>query len=269
MTDNKVKVSLLAEADRDFTGLPREALRSAYEAIQLLRRDPRHPALGCTPFAGMGSVFSFRLSAEYRAIFVGLSLDHLLILGADHRRNHDRLLAVAARWHTTLTQHLPDETAEECPPEAAVGSSPTRFATRATGLASRLAGSRRAYLQDDWAAVLAGDPEADTALRPGQQRALAIGFVLAAIRLRARDGARPLWRPVDWLLRVPSRTNAFIAAAVGGQALYIFGDDGLTALLTQVWEPCGIAGASLFALAGWLRRVRGIEVAPDTRHTDG
>ncbi|MEU8717768.1 hypothetical protein [Streptomyces sp. NPDC048663] len=63
---------------------------------------------------------------------------------------------------------------------------------------------------------------------------------------------------------MPSRTNAFIATAVGSQAIFIVGDDGLAALLTQVWEPCGIAGASLFALARRLRRVRGIEVAAET-----
>lgn len=258
------------DADRDLARLPREVVPAAVEAIRRLRSDMSHPALGCRRFASTGSIFLFRVNREYRALFVALSPDHLLILGFEHRGNHERLWEVAARWQTTLEQHRPAEMADESPSAVVQESrSPTRFATRVTGVAASLAGSRRAYLQDDWAAVLAGDPEMNAALEPGQQRALAIGFVFAAIRLRARDGARPLWRPVDWLLRVPSRTNAFIAATVGSQAIYIVGDDGLDALLTQVWEPCGIAGASLFALTRWLRRVRGIEVAPDRGRADG
>lgn len=150
-------------------------------------------------------------------------------------------------------------------PEAATTTRTlTRFATRATTWASNLAGSRR-DLHDEWAAVLAGDPETNSRLEPAQQRMLALGFVFAAIRLRARDSARPLWWPVDWFLRAPSRTNAFIATVVGGQAIFIVGDGGLTALFAEVWEPCGIAGASLFALTRWLRRVRGIELTTSDR----
>jgi hypothetical protein len=70
-----------------------------------------------------------------------------------------------------------------------------------------------------------------------------------------------MWRPVDWLLSASSRTNASIAAVVGTQTIYIVGDGGLSALVTDVWEPCGISGAALFALARWLRRLRGIELA--------
>ncbi|MFC5244154.1 MULTISPECIES: hypothetical protein [Streptomyces] len=70
---------------------------------------------------------------------------------------------------------------------------------------------------------------------------------------------------MDWLLRTPARSNAFITAAVGAQAIYIVGDDGLSALVTEVWEPCGIAGAALYALSRWLRRVRGIELAAAER----
>jgi hypothetical protein len=91
---------------------------------------------------------------------------------------------------------------------------------------------------------------------------MALGFLLAASRMRLRDTVRPGWKPVDWLLRESSRSNTFITAAVGAQAIYIVGDRGLSALVTEVWEPCGIAGASLFVLARWLRRVRGIELAP-------
>ncbi len=79
--------------------------------------------------------------------------------------------------------------------------------------------------------------------------------------MRVHDAVRPLWLPVDWVLRSQQRTNGFIAAVIGTQAVYIVGDGGLASLVTEVWEPCAIAGASLYVLSRWLRRVRGIELA--------
>ncbi|MFK0173435.1 hypothetical protein ACIQU5_32095 [Streptomyces sp. NPDC090306] len=138
---------------------------------------------------------------------------------------------------------------------------PPRAARLNLNLGVRLAGRRRSHLRDEWLAVL-------VELTPRQQVVLALGFLLTGLRLRLRDAARPAWRPVDWTLRVQSRTNAVIVALVGAQALYIVRGDGLDALITEVWEPCGIAGAALYALAHWLRRVRGIELAAPARSTD-
>ncbi|WP_234336914.1 hypothetical protein [Streptomyces xylophagus] len=70
---------------------------------------------------------------------------------------------------------------------------------------------------------------------------------------------------MDWLLRTPGRSNTCITAAIGIQAIYIVGAGGLPALVTDVWDPCGIAGASLYALVRWLRRIRGIELAAPER----
>ncbi|MGW4047314.1 hypothetical protein [Streptomyces sp. NPDC004721] len=117
--------------------------------------------------------------------------------------------------------------------------------------------------------MLAGSPEDGVAFPAHRQFLLALGFLFAALRMRVRDVVRPVWRPVDWVLRTSSRTNAFITAVVGAQAIYIVGDDGLTAMVAGAWEPCGATGASLFALARWLRRVRGIELAvPESEHVD-
>lgn len=143
----------------------------------------------------------------------------------------------------------------------------SRSAWGLTSWASRLAGRQRDT--DQWRAHLAGVPEEGIVLAPRQQLGAAFGFLVAAVRYRLSDLLGGLWRPVDWLLRTPHRSNAFITAAVGAQAVYIVGDDGLAALVTEVWEPCGIAGASLFALTRWLRRVRGIELAtPDREPAD-
>ncbi|MES9524997.1 hypothetical protein [Streptomyces capoamus] len=147
-------------------------------------------------------------------------------------------------------------------PRANARTNPGGAARAATGIAVRIAGRRRQHLHMEWAAMLSGSPEEGITFSPGRQLVLALGFLLAASRMRVRDAARPAWRPVDWLLRAPSRTNAFITAVVGAQLIYIVGDHGLPALVAEVWEPCGAAGASLFVLARWLRRVRGIELAP-------
>jgi hypothetical protein len=96
------------------------------------------------------------------------------------------------------------------------------------------------------------------------QAAIAAEPEAGRIRLRAKDSARPLWWAVDWFLR--AFANQCVHRDGGrGQAIFIVGDGGLTALFAEVWEPCGIAGASLFALTRWLRRVRGIELATSDR----
>ncbi|MBT2391647.1 hypothetical protein J7E87_19965 [Streptomyces sp. ISL-1] len=136
----------------------------------------------------------------------------------------------------------------------------SRSALRVASMAAHLAGSRRA-LRDAWLADLVGDPNNGLPLTPTEQRHLASGFVVAAIRMRAHDLLGGLWRPVDWMLAVESRTHGFIAAVVGAQAIYIVRDGGLSALATEIWEPCAILGGGLYVLTRWLRRRRGIELA--------
>ncbi|MFF0014582.1 hypothetical protein [Streptomyces sp. NPDC005374] len=114
---------------------------------------------------------------------------------------------------------------------------------------------------EPWRAHLAGDPKSGVVLTVSQQRRYALGFGMAAIRYRLRDTARPVWRPVDWLLSMDSRVNGLIATVVGAQAIYIVDDGGIPALVTEIWEPCGILGTGLYVLTRWLRRLRGIELA--------
>ncbi|MEE1834924.1 hypothetical protein [Streptomyces sp. SP17KL33] len=138
---------------------------------------------------------------------------------------------------------------------------PRRIARRATSLAARLAGPRRAHLRDEWAAILAGEPERGVTLSSWRQFCFALEFLVASMRMRLYDLAAPMWHPIDWLLSKDSRTNGCIATVVGAQAIYIVDDGGIPALMTEIWEPCGIFGAGLYVLARWLRRVRGIELA--------
>ncbi|MGW7130056.1 hypothetical protein ACWGIA_17150 [Streptomyces bobili] len=97
----------------------------------------------------------------------------------------------------------------------------------------------------------------------------AIGFLWAALRMRLRDLVAPLWMPVDWLLSVESRTHGFIASAVGAQILYIQHADGLHALVTEGWGWCAGCGIALRLSVGWLRRVRGIELASTHNDSSG
>ncbi|MFE1838375.1 hypothetical protein [Streptomyces sviceus] len=135
----------------------------------------------------------------------------------------------------------------------------------AVGLAARIAGRGRSHLRGEWTAVLAGDPDQGITFSLSRQFLLALGFVLAAVRMRAHDVVRPAWRPVDWILRTESRMNGFITVVVGAQAIYIVDGGGLPALVSEVWEPCGAAGAALYVLLRWLRRRRGIELVTTER----
>jgi hypothetical protein len=198
-------------------------------------------------------------------LVTGKRLEHIVVRtegegGAVTERQVPMSLALVQRMFRSL--NATERTVVRSARNAAVrDSEPGRSASLLTGLAVRLAGTRRSHLPQDWASVLAGSPEDGIRLSSRQQAVMALGFVLAALRMRIRDVARPAWRPVDWLLSRTSRTNAFIATAVGAQAIYIVDDGGLGALVTEIWEPCGIAGAGLYALSRWLRRVRGIELA--------
>ncbi|AVH55697.1 hypothetical protein C4B68_07815 [Streptomyces dengpaensis] len=75
------------------------------------------------------------------------------------------------------------------------------------------------------------------------------------------DAVSPLWRPVDWLLAVKTRTNSGIALCVGSLAIYIQAHDGFHTLVTEGWGWCAACAGALYMLAAWLRGIRGIELA--------
>jgi hypothetical protein len=136
-----------------------------------------------------------------------------------------------------------------------------RAASRTTSFAAGLAGRRRAHLREEWASVLAGAPEADVVLTARRQFVLALGFLLAAGRMRLHDLTGALWVPVDWLVSVPARTNAAITFLLGCFALCIERHDGLYTLLTEGVGWLVASGFVLRQFFGWLRRLRGIELS--------
>ncbi|MFJ5779491.1 hypothetical protein [Streptomyces sp. NPDC093094] len=175
------------------------------------------------------------------------------------------LVAAAGLLLTALRN--PPQTMEERPGAPASPHRARRGADHRTlDFASFVAGERRAHLREEWAAVLAGDPGNGIVLSPRRRMRYAIGFLCAALRMRLRDLAAPLWMPADWLLSTESRTHGFIASAVGAQVVYIQHTDGFHALVTEGWGWCAGCGIALRLLAGWLRRIRGIELA--SAHSD-
>ncbi|MCL3994948.1 hypothetical protein [Streptomyces lavenduligriseus] len=139
---------------------------------------------------------------------------------------------------------------------------PSPLVRRTVSVAAWIAGRRRPHLRDEWATLLAADPENGIVLSRRQRFHLVAGFLFAAVRFRLKDMVAPLWVPVDWVLASESRSQALVALLVGGQAVYIVGDGGFGALFTDIWEPCGTLGVGLYMLLRWLRRVRGIELTP-------
>ncbi|MEU1778013.1 MULTISPECIES: hypothetical protein [Streptomyces] len=168
------------------------------------------------------------------------------------------LLIVAIRNREVRAAAVPDRRRSRPQPQSGI---------RMASFASLIAGRRRPHLREEWAAILAGDPENGLPLSKHRALAYAAGFVWAALRLRARDVTAPFWIPVDWVLATEKRTNAFIATVVGVQAVLVVGHDGVAALVTDIWKPCGTLGSALYVFTRWLRRVRGIELAASRNGT--
>ncbi|MET9222345.1 hypothetical protein ABZX65_26775 [Streptomyces sp. NPDC003300] len=139
--------------------------------------------------------------------------------------------------------------------------SPASLAGQAADLAW-IAG--RPDMREPWHDALEASAEVSTA----QARLTALSLLRAAVRLRLGGWLGGAWRPVDWVLVSPSRTQALTAIAVGADAVYIEYANGLTSLLTDGWGWCGSCGLALMSLTAWLRRVRSIELAERRRQND-
>jgi hypothetical protein len=171
------------------------------------------------------------------------------------------ILVAAVGLLLTALRNRPSA-AEREPDVATSTDTPSGWADlRTLDFASLVAGERRAHLRDEWAAVLAGDPGNGIVLSSSRRMRYAVGFLWAALRMRLHDLTAPLWTPVDWLLSVESRTHGFITLAVGAQVVYIVYQDHLHALVTEGWGWCAGCGIALRLFVGWLRRIRGIELA--------
>jgi hypothetical protein len=138
----------------------------------------------------------------------------------------------------------------------------------AEGLAASavaIAGASGARMRDTWMADLIGAPEEGLAMGRLQRLRHATGFVIAALRMRARTIWAPVWKPLDWLLASESRTRSTTTLMVGAQAITIEAKSGLYVLITEGWGWCGGCAVALTLLFRWLRGVRGVELATAQR----
>ncbi|MFC0601118.1 hypothetical protein [Streptomyces palmae] len=220
--------------------------------------------------AGVAAVIFLLVGSALRMLDAAHSLGGTMVMAGTVFAVLTPAMCVVAVVVLRATARRRSARADEAEPgaPARTGRARGRAAQRTLDLASLVAGSRRAHLRDEWAAILAGDPENGVTLSPRRRMGYALGFLLAALRMRLRDLTAPLWLPVDWLLSVESRTHALITAVVGAQALYIRHQDGLHALVTDGWSWCGACAVALRLFTGWLRRLRGIELA-STRGDSG
>lgn len=235
-----MKISITAVADADVAAIGRDGRSIFFDSIKRLR-DGAFQHLSVIRSGSFGSrrLFVLRCDRNLRAVFVCDDSGNLLLLRVVDRRELVKLTPDALMMPVSV--------------------SPT--ARRVTNIAARIAGRRRAHLNDEWHTILLGDPEHGIHVSSQRKFVLLSGFLLAALRMRAHDALGALWRPIDWLISTDQRVNTSIAMIVGGQAIYIVGDGGFQALMTEIWEPCGILGGGLYILARHLRRRRGIELA--------
>ena len=120
-------------------------------------------------------------------------------------------------------------------------------------LAGWLVGSKRAYLQDAWAADLHGDPDRGKP-SSGRRLRLATGFVVAAIRVRLKDLAELAWQPVDALLASWRGSQIVILVpVVTTAAVAVVCSSGLYGVVVNADNLTCIATASYLAIKG-LRR---------------
>lgn len=152
------------------------------------------------------------------------------------------------------------------PPEATSGtwrrlalrSRLNRFLTgRMTNLAAALAGRRRAVDAEAWRAHLLGDPEAGTELTRAEQWKAALGFLVAAARMRGRDLCRVPCRPLDWIVASETRVAWFVLTA-GVAACVSLHQHGGWARIWSDFEQVGVLVCLCSGAAYAWRRLRGI-----------
>ncbi|MFI6494747.1 hypothetical protein [Streptomyces sp. NPDC050564] len=136
-----------------------------------------------------------------------------------------------------------------------------RLHSTEAALAALVAGKHRAHLRSEWTAHLVGPSDSGKELSARERDAYALGFLIAAVRIRLSDTTRPLWRPVDWVLRSDGRVNAVVASCCGAVAGYLIDCDGPRAFLSTDCLVVGVIGTGAFTFLRWLRTKRGIELA--------
>lgn len=140
---------------------------------------------------------------------------------------------------------------------AALTRSMVRISARSlVDLATLLAGCKRQASRTEWRAHLGGESGHDPATWPKVRQAL--GFVVAALRLRLADIAYLAWQPADAILASRTLSNLFVGGPVIVVLFAIVHHDGRFGLVADIQDP-GELGAFLYGVirtGRWWRDVK-------------
>ncbi|MGX6603599.1 hypothetical protein ACWKSP_15865 [Micromonosporaceae bacterium Da 78-11] len=125
------------------------------------------------------------------------------------------------------------------------------------GFSAWLAGPRRASDAETWRAHLLGDPDWQLPLSDHAQMRAALGFLGAALRMRGRDAANLLGRPLDWLVATESRAAALVLVAAVVPVLVLHRAGGWSRVWDDLEQVGVVAGFTAALVPSW-RRIRDI-----------
>lgn len=217
--------------------------------------------------AGAGYGIAWCSTAVFIALIKALPPSWVYAFSVDVQRfvgtkDHPKPLFLALFFAGMLIAAVVQKLVEEPETRRRVGSAiRARLHSAEAALAALVAGKRHAHLRSEWTAHLAGPSDSGTELSDRERDAYAVGFLVAAVRIRLSDTTRPLWRPVDWVLRSDGRVNAVVASCCGAVAGYLIDCDGPRVFLSTDCVGVGVIGTGAFAFLRWLRAKRGIELA--------
>jgi RNA polymerase sigma factor (sigma-70 family) len=109
---------------------------------------------------------------------------------------------------------------------------------RLTDLAVFLADGKHSSRRDEWQSHLSG--EAGRGLSRDDQIRAALGFLLAAMRLRLQDAINWTWRPADAVLRSRPLSNLFVSGPVTVMLVAIVRHDGRFGLVADIQDPAAL-----------------------------
>jgi hypothetical protein len=136
-------------------------------------------------------------------------------------------------------------------------------------LASVIAAPRetpqRAEFAQKWTHFLNGDPELNIYFSNRERLQSAFRAIVFAFNLRTRPVRDVAWCPVDWILITNKRLYSLIAIVDTSMVLYFWTEYKFADILMHAPHSLLIGSGSLWALAHYLRRNRGVALMTHRR----
>jgi hypothetical protein len=130
-----------------------------------------------------------------------------------------------------------------------------------TRFSALVAGRQRPHAAEEWQGNIAYSiTEADSSHSTRQILRYAVGLIIAAIRLRARDTANLIWRPIDFILASRKLSNLTVAVPTLAAAMVVIYYSGVDGLISDADNLVAIGGVFYGVIRGG-RRWRGVKPA--------